>query len=81
MSALIVDTDCGVDDAEALLLALSLTDSELDLLGVCCVHGNTSLDNVCSNVLRVLKIASRQVKQLLYYIYRFTLLFSKNFLR
>ncbi|XP_066541562.1 inosine-uridine preferring nucleoside hydrolase-like isoform X2 [Hoplias malabaricus] len=54
---LIVDVDCGVDDAQALMMALAVTD--VQILGITCVHGNASLDNVCRNVLRVLKVCGR----------------------
>ncbi|KAG9492231.1 hypothetical protein GDO78_000640 [Eleutherodactylus coqui] len=54
---LLVDVDCGVDDAQALMLALAAP--HVDILGITCCHGNTSLDNVCRNVLRVLKVCNR----------------------
>ncbi|KAM8856715.1 inosine-uridine preferring nucleoside hydrolase isoform 2-T2 [Spinachia spinachia] len=54
---LLVDVDCGVDDAQAIMLALAAPNVEL--LGVTCVHGNTSLENVCKNTLRVLQACSR----------------------
>ncbi|KAM9320456.1 inosine-uridine preferring nucleoside hydrolase-like [Gastrophryne carolinensis] len=54
---LLVDVDCGVDDAQALMLALAAPDVEI--LGITCCHGNTTLENVCKNVLRVLKICDR----------------------
>ncbi|KAG2457329.1 IUNH hydrolase, partial [Polypterus senegalus] len=54
---LLVDVDCGVDDAQALMMALAKSDVEI--LGITCVHGNTSLDNICRNVLRVLKMGNR----------------------
>ncbi|GFX15297.1 probable uridine nucleosidase 1 [Trichonephila clavipes] len=50
---LIVDTDCGVDDAMAIMLALS-SSARAEVIGVTCVHGTTILDNVCNNVKRVL---------------------------
>ncbi|XDV30813.1 hypothetical protein PO909_033652, partial [Leuciscus waleckii] len=54
MKKLLVDVDCGVDDAQALMMALAVPD--VQILGITCVHGNTSLENVCKNVLRVLKV-------------------------
>ncbi|XP_072016098.1 uncharacterized protein [Amphiura filiformis] len=54
---MVLDTDVGVDDAVALLMALS--QPRVDLIGVTCVHGNTSLDNVMVNTLRVLKVGNR----------------------
>ncbi|KAG2457328.1 IUNH hydrolase, partial [Polypterus senegalus] len=54
---LLVDVDCGVDDAQALMMALAVPD--VKILGITCVHGNTSLDNICKNVLRVLKVCNK----------------------
>lgn len=54
MKKLLVDVDCGVDDAQALMMALAVPD--VQILGISCVHGNTSVENVCKNVLRVLKV-------------------------
>ncbi len=54
---MMLDTDVGVDDAVALLMALS--QPNVDLIGVTCVHGNTALDNVLVNTLRVLRVANR----------------------
>lgn len=53
--SVIVDVDTGLDDALALIY---LTRSKrLRLLGVTCVAGNTSVDQVMSNTLRVLSTA------------------------
>ncbi|KPP56833.1 hypothetical protein Z043_125509 [Scleropages formosus] len=54
---LLVDVDCGVDDAQALMMALASPDVEI--LGITCVHGNTTLENVCKNTLRVLKTCGK----------------------
>ncbi|XP_059819865.1 nucleoside hydrolase-like isoform X1 [Hypanus sabinus] len=54
---LILDIDVGVDDAQAMTLALSAPNVEI--LGITCTHGNTSIENVCRNVLRVLKLCNR----------------------
>jgi pyrimidine-specific ribonucleoside hydrolase len=51
----ILDVDTGVDDALALLTAVS--DPLVDLLAVSCVSGNTDVDQVVDNTLRVLEIA------------------------
>lgn len=48
----IIDTDCGVDDALALMLAFSREDL-CEVSAITCCHGNTNVDNVCDNVLRV----------------------------
>nr|XP_055071641.1 nucleoside hydrolase-like [Misgurnus anguillicaudatus]XP_055071642.1 nucleoside hydrolase-like [Misgurnus anguillicaudatus] len=54
MKKLLVDVDCGVDDAQAIMMALAVPD--VQILGITCVHGNTNVDNVCKNVLRVLDV-------------------------
>ncbi|XP_063809256.1 nucleoside hydrolase-like [Pseudophryne corroboree] len=54
---LLVDVDCGVDDAQALMLALAAP--HVEILGITCCHGNTTLENVCKNVLRVLQTCDR----------------------
>ncbi|XP_070817345.1 inosine-uridine preferring nucleoside hydrolase [Chaetodon trifascialis] len=50
----IIDTDCGIDDAQAIMMALAAPNVEV--VGVTCVFGNTTIDNVCQNVLKVLSI-------------------------
>ena len=54
---MVLDVDIGIDDAVALLMALS--QPSVDLIGITCVHGNTALSNVLVNALRVLKISNR----------------------
>ena len=44
MRKLLIDTDCGVDDAAAILLALQSKDVEV--VAITCVCGNTSLDSL-----------------------------------
>jgi len=53
----IIDVDTGVDDAQALMLALS--QSNMDILAITCVAGNTDVDQVCINTLKVLKACNR----------------------
>ncbi|KAM9820265.1 inosine-uridine preferring nucleoside hydrolase-like [Neosynchiropus ocellatus] len=53
----ILDVDTGVDDAQAILVALSRPDVEI--IGITCCHGNTPLNNVLKNTLRVLKVCNR----------------------
>jgi pyrimidine-specific ribonucleoside hydrolase len=53
----IIDTDPGLDDALALLLALG--SPEVDLIGVTSVAGNTTLANTTANALRILELAGR----------------------
>ncbi len=52
---LLLDVDTGVDDAMAILFAVG--HPGIDLLGIGCVAGNTTLENVVTNTLRVLDIA------------------------
>jgi purine nucleosidase len=51
----VLDVDTGIDDALALLLALR--SPEIGLLGVTCVAGNVTLEQVLRNTLGVLTIA------------------------
>ena len=53
----ILDVDTGVDDACAVLLAALHPDVELR--AVTCVSGNSSVDNVVRNTLKVLDVARR----------------------
>ncbi|WP_228395489.1 nucleoside hydrolase, partial [Modestobacter roseus] len=54
---LVIDTDPGIDDALALLLALA--SPEVDLRLVTTVHGNVDLAQATENALRVLHLAGR----------------------
>lgn len=57
---MVIDTDAGLDDALALLICLRAHKEESihwRIVGITCVHGNTSLDNVCVNVSRVVRLA------------------------
>ncbi|XP_061188405.1 nucleoside hydrolase-like [Saccostrea echinata] len=51
---MIIDCDTGVDDAQAIMMAVSRPD--IDVIAITCVNGNVDIDNVCRNTLRVLKI-------------------------
>jgi pyrimidine-specific ribonucleoside hydrolase len=53
----VIDTDPGIDDALALLLALA--SPEVDLRLVTTVHGNVDLARTTDNALRVLHLAGR----------------------
>ncbi|GAC1325610.1 MAG: nucleoside hydrolase [Chloroflexota bacterium] len=59
MLRVILDVDTGIDDALALLLALH--SPELDIVGVTCVAGNTTLDHVLANTLAVLDVAGARI--------------------
>ncbi len=52
---LIIDTDCGVDDAVAILMALAAP--EYEVIGITCVNGNVALSKVLRNVPIVLDAA------------------------
>ncbi|MGY1746278.1 nucleoside hydrolase [Blastococcus sp. SYSU D00695] len=54
---LVIDTDPGIDDAVAILLALA--SPEVDLRLVTTVHGNVDLAQTTENALRVLHLAGR----------------------
>ena len=54
---MIIDCDPGVDDAVAIMMALS--QPSVDLQAVTCVAGNTSIDNVLRNALSVLRACDR----------------------
>jgi len=54
---LVIDTDPGIDDALAILLALA--SPEVDLRLVTTVHGNVELEQTTDNALRVLHLAGR----------------------
>lgn len=49
-----IDTDAGVDDATAILIALNTPGVEI--VGISCVGGNAHLENVIRNVNRTLKV-------------------------
>ena len=52
-----IDVDTGVDDAEAIMLALSCPD--IEVMAITCVAGNVDIDKVCLNTLKVLKVCER----------------------
>ena len=52
-----IDTDCGIDDAVAIMLALS--SPEVEITGISCVSGNTDVDSVISNVCGLLSFYCR----------------------
>jgi pyrimidine-specific ribonucleoside hydrolase len=54
---LVIDTDPGIDDALAILLALA--SPEVDLRLVTAVHGNVELERTTENAQRVLHLAGR----------------------
>lgn len=58
MRKIIIDTDPGIDDAIAILLALAAKD-ELELVALTTVSGNANIDKVTVNACKVLEIAGR----------------------
>jgi purine nucleosidase len=56
---LIIDTDMGVDDAHALLMAMA--DPEVEVLGITTVVGNVGLSQVVKNVGHVLDLLNKEV--------------------
>ncbi|GIY04120.1 probable uridine nucleosidase 2 [Caerostris darwini] len=54
---MVIDTDCGSDDAMAIMTALGPSGRRTHrLLAITCCFGNTTLDHVCLNVFRVLHV-------------------------
>ena len=53
----IIDTDAGVDDCQALVLAL--TSNKIDILAITTVAGNVALPQVLKNTAETLKICQR----------------------
>lgn len=59
---LIIDTDGGVDDALAMIMALNC--DQLDLKAITVVAGNIDVDQATNNVLRVIEIVQPQQRPL-----------------
>ncbi|XP_041368237.1 probable uridine nucleosidase 2 [Gigantopelta aegis] len=53
----VIDTDAGVDDAHAILMALAAP--RVDVIGLTTVTGNTSAAQVAKNLLRLLRVVDR----------------------
>ncbi|XP_067662691.1 nucleoside hydrolase-like isoform X3 [Haliotis asinina] len=53
----IIDTDAGIDDAQAILMCLAASD--VDVVALTTVKGNATATQVTSNLLRLLKVADR----------------------
>ncbi|CAG2165526.1 unnamed protein product [Oppiella nova] len=60
----IIDTDCGIDDALALMLAFDCHKRGLiEILGITCVYGNVCVDKVVrNNVIKVFKGCENPLK-------------------
>ena len=59
MKKIIIDTDCGVDDAASMLLAFASPLAEV--IALTSVHGNTSVENATANCLKVLDLVGKDV--------------------
>lgn len=57
MRKIIIDTDCGVDDAIAIMMALA--SDNVEIAGITTVSGNTHVEQVTENVLRLLAYFNR----------------------
>jgi inosine-uridine nucleoside N-ribohydrolase len=55
----VIDTDPGVDDAAAILLALA--DPEIEVVGLTAVDGNVALAKTANNALRICELAGVEV--------------------
>lgn len=56
----ILDVDAGVDDCLALLVLLyAEKQREVKIEAIVCSKGNTSVENVCKNVVRLLELTNR----------------------
>lgn len=57
---IIIDVDAGTDDYLALLLLLHAEkNGNVKIEAICCSMGNTSLENVVKNVVRLLETVGR----------------------
>jgi purine nucleosidase len=59
MKRLIIDTDAGVDDALAILMAFGQKDVQIEALTT--VSGNVGVDKTTANVLKILDVVGRDV--------------------
>ncbi|MEW5814608.1 MAG: nucleoside hydrolase [Spirochaetota bacterium] len=55
---ILIDTDCGIDDAIAIMMALAA--NEVEVIGITTVSGNVRLVNVIDNVLRLLSYLDKK---------------------
>ncbi|CAK9826768.1 Probable uridine nucleosidase 2 [Anthophora retusa] len=59
LEKIIIDTDAGADDAVAILLTLKSESKGFKVIAITCSYGNTDLENVATNVLKILTVANR----------------------
>ena len=58
MKKIIIDTDPGIDDAIAILLALAARE-ELEVQALTTVNGNVDIEKVTQNACKILEVAGR----------------------
>jgi len=59
MNRIIIDTDTGVDDAQALLMAFAHTDTRVE--AITSVSGNVDVEKTTANILKVLDVVGKDV--------------------
>ena len=57
MGKWIIDTDCGIDDAECIMAALN----HLDIIAFTCVCGNTPVEKSTVNVAKILQLCNKEI--------------------
>jgi len=57
LKRVIIDTDPGIDDAAAILMALGSPEIQIDAITT--IFGNTPVENCTTNTLRILEAAKR----------------------
>ena len=59
---IIIDTDAGGDDTQAIIYAISeAKKTNKKIIGITCIDGNATIDNVSRNVLIALTIAEANI--------------------
>lgn len=58
MRKILIDTDCGIDDAAAIMIALA--SPRVEVVGITTVSGNVALEQVTDNVRRLLAFLGRE---------------------
>jgi len=59
----VIDTDPGGDDALAIMLALmyEAKTNDIEIIAITATYGNTKLENVEKNILKILTVADKKV--------------------
>lgn len=58
MKKIFIDSDCGIDDATAIMMALA--NPEVEVVGISAVAGNVGLEHVVDNITRLLSYFDRK---------------------